>query len=70
MTDTQKGVASPCVRNCCLDEEHICLGCFRSFDEICQWSQANEQSRRQILHNAEQRRSQYGQTPATPKTNP
>ncbi len=24
---------SPCVRNCCLDDDLICLGCFRSLEE-------------------------------------
>ena len=30
-------VASPCVRNCCLDEQDICLGCNRHIDEIMAW---------------------------------
>ncbi|MBT2912746.1 DUF1289 domain-containing protein, partial [Vibrio anguillarum] len=24
---------SPCIRQCCLDEMDICLGCFRSLNE-------------------------------------
>ena len=31
-------IESPCVRNCCLNEEDICLGCYRSLEEILQWS--------------------------------
>ena len=68
MTDTQNGIASPCVRNCCLNQNDICLGCFRSFDEICRWSQADEQTRRQILHNVEHRRLQYRQALLAPNT--
>ncbi|MFB2647711.1 DUF1289 domain-containing protein [Shewanella mangrovisoli] len=27
----------PCVRNCCLDQQDICMGCFRHLDEILAW---------------------------------
>jgi len=43
------GVPSPCVRNCCLDENDICLGCFRSISEILRWSEATEEEKRAIL---------------------
>lgn len=39
---------SPCVRNCCLDEKDICLGCFRHIDEIIGW-QSFEQNKREIV---------------------
>ena len=47
---------SPCVRNCCLDDCDICLGCFRSLNEIMSWSEADDRERRVILQNAQQRR--------------
>jgi len=43
------GVMSPCVRNCCLDENDICLGCYRTLSEILRWSEATEQDRSAIL---------------------
>ncbi len=49
-------VESPCVRNCCLDNNDICLGCFRSLDEIRQWSTAEDQIRKEFLLNTEKRR--------------
>lgn len=49
-------VSSPCVSNCCLNDEDICLGCFRSLEEIKSWSIADNQQRRQFLALAEQRR--------------
>jgi predicted Fe-S protein YdhL (DUF1289 family) len=52
-----KKVESPCVRNCCLDEKDICLGCFRSLAEITQWSTATEIIRREILVNSANRKS-------------
>ncbi|WP_157205581.1 DUF1289 domain-containing protein [Methylomonas koyamae] len=56
MLDTPPPVPSPCVRNCCLDDSDICLGCFRSLDEIRNWSNADNASREQILHRAAARR--------------
>lgn len=52
-------VPSPCVRNCCLNDDDICLGCFRSIEEITQWSAADDEQRRQFLINAAQRREQH-----------
>jgi uncharacterized protein len=52
---TTSPVQSPCVRNCCLNQQDICVGCFRSIDEIMMWSQASEMSKQKILENAAQR---------------
>lgn len=57
--ETPPTIASPCVKNCCLNEDDICLGCFRSMDEICNWSQADDQTRRAILANANQRQRDH-----------
>ncbi len=40
---------SPCVRNCCLDDADICLGCFRHLDEIVGWQAFTEQEKIAIL---------------------
>lgn len=48
---------SPCVRNCCLDEHDICLGCGRSLDEIRDWSSAPDPQRQLILDRAAARRA-------------
>src|SRR5574343_554739 len=57
MSESNSVVPSPCVRNCCLNEHNICLGCFRTLDENCGWSQANDQQRKRILANIVQRRT-------------
>ena len=44
-----RGVLSPCVRNCCLDEGSVCMGCFRSMKEICAWHDAPEAEKLAIL---------------------
>lgn len=54
-------VESPCVRNCCLNDDDICLGCFRSLTEITRWSTANNQSKHDILQAAAQRHKEYRQ---------
>ncbi|WP_372872238.1 DUF1289 domain-containing protein [Shewanella sp.] len=46
---------TPCVRNCCLNDEDICLGCGRSYQEILDWHQASEAQKHMILDNAKGR---------------
>jgi len=41
--------ASPCVRNCCLDGDDVCLGCGRTIDEILAWHRADAAGREAIL---------------------
>lgn len=54
-------VASPCVRNCCLDDDDICLGCHRTLNEITEWGEASDARRRAIRDQAEQRGKQRRQ---------
>jgi predicted Fe-S protein YdhL (DUF1289 family) len=56
MSDIDNSARSPCVRNCCLDDDDICLGCFRSIEEIKEWTIVDDHRRRVILQNARQRR--------------
>jgi uncharacterized protein len=57
LLEKMEGIAqSPCIRNCCLDADDICVGCYRSILEITQWGPANNQERIIILQNAQKRR--------------
>jgi predicted Fe-S protein YdhL (DUF1289 family) len=56
MSDIDSVLRSPCVRNCCLDDDLTCLGCFRSLDEIKEWGVVDDDRRSRILKNAEQRK--------------
>lgn len=49
---------SPCVRNCCLDDEDVCMGCGRTLDEIRSWTSLDDNRRREVLALAEARRRQ------------
>ncbi|MBN0987267.1 DUF1289 domain-containing protein [Amphritea pacifica] len=42
-------LASPCIRNCCLDSDDICMGCYRTLNEILIWHSATEDEKRKIL---------------------
>ena len=50
-------VESPCIRNCCLDSNDICMGCFRSLTEITQWTLVNNKTRQEFLKNVFERKS-------------
>ena len=48
---------SPCIRQCCLNENDICLGCYRTLDEITGWRDKSEQLQKQILVACQQRKA-------------
>jgi len=40
---------SPCISVCVLDHKDICMGCYRSADEIADWAMASLQQKHEIL---------------------
>jgi uncharacterized protein len=50
-------IETPCIGQCCLDDDEVCLGCFRSLEEITGWAVADNDKRRQFLKNIEARKS-------------
>jgi uncharacterized protein len=48
-------VASPCRRQCCLDDQDICLGCGRTLQEILAWGSADNSRKRSICEAAQAR---------------
>ena len=42
-------IASPCVSVCALDENDICMGCYRSATEITDWFMASDEDKRAIM---------------------
>lgn len=61
MNEKNKSIASPCIRNCCLNEDDVCLGCFRSVTEIINWTQVNDKMREQYLQIANARQKMHEQ---------
>ena len=49
-------LASPCVRNCCLDENNVCMGCGRSLQDIVAWGTASADDKAAILARSRERR--------------
>ena len=52
-------VESPCNRVCTLDEAGVCMGCFRTMEEICRWAGFSDAERAQVLARLELRRADY-----------
>ena len=48
---------SPCVRNCCLDANDVCVGCYREISEIIGWWDKSEVQKKEILALCEQRKN-------------
>lgn len=49
---------SPCTRNCTLNNDDICVGCFRSYQEIVDWNRMGSDKQREVLKKCELRRKQ------------
>ena len=53
-------VLSPCIGVCALDDNDICIGCYRSGQEITVWGRVSNEEKRKILANVEKRMSGEG----------
>ena len=42
-------VPSPCVSVCALDEDDVCVGCYRTGMEISQWGRLNPDQQRLVV---------------------
>ena len=48
-------VASPCVSICALDGDNVCIGCFRSGQEISLWGRLTPEQQREVLVRCQRR---------------
>ena len=56
--DAAGAVLSPCISVCVLDAEGaLCLGCFRTLDEIAAWSLLDADAKRGVLAALPERRA-------------
>jgi uncharacterized protein len=55
MVNDMENIQSPCVRNCCLNDNDVCLGCFRTMSEIIAWGQSTNEERQVILTSSKRR---------------
>ena len=62
-------IKSPCVNNCCLDQEDICLGCYRHIKEIVGWKNLSDEDKKSILQSCDTRKASMKQK-SSPYTHP
>ena len=53
-------IRSPCISVCVLDENDVCMGCYRSAEEVTDWFMAGDEEKRAIMQRVEQRREAAG----------
>nr|WP_306660422.1 DUF1289 domain-containing protein [Pseudomonas nunensis] len=56
-SNVSPAVPSPCSGVCRLDEQKVCLGCFRHVEDIREWRSADDDRRRVICVQAAQRKT-------------
>lgn len=49
-------VRSPCVDICALDDDDVCIGCYRSGDEISAWGKMSNEEKLATLNRVKERR--------------
>lgn len=55
-----KPIWSPCKKICLVDPAHsICVGCFRTLDELGRWTMMSDQDRRQVKGELKAREDAY-----------
>ena len=52
-------VEKPCIRNCCLNEEDVCLGCFRTYDDMLVWRSLSYDEKVRLLEKAKERKKAH-----------
>ena len=56
MSDAAPPVKSPCIEVCSLSDQDVCIGCYRTANEIIEWFSANDERKREILADLSDRR--------------
>ena len=54
--DATSPVKSPCIEVCALNREDVCIGCYRTANEIVEWFSAPNERKLEILAAVDQRR--------------
>lgn len=52
-------IKKPCIRNCCLNENDVCLGCFRTLNDMRIWHKSSDEEKREILNLAAKRKMEH-----------
>lgn len=57
MTEPPQPVKSPCIEVCSLNDQDVCIGCYRTANEIIEWFSASDERKRAILAAVNERRA-------------
>lgn len=56
----KKKIKSPCQLICTYDSDNICIGCYRSLEEVAKWDSYPDEMKLKVLENTAKRRSEKG----------
>jgi predicted Fe-S protein YdhL (DUF1289 family) len=56
----KKKIKSPCQLICTYDTDHVCVGCYRSAEEVANWDSYSDEQKRKVLDNTIKRREEKG----------
>ncbi|MBU2896175.1 DUF1289 domain-containing protein [Vibrio hepatarius] len=54
-----KEVPAPCVRLCCLSEDDMCLGCYRTLKEILDWNAYSNEEKTRVIARCDKRKKSF-----------
>ncbi|PKP52972.1 MAG: DUF1289 domain-containing protein [Bacteroidetes bacterium HGW-Bacteroidetes-1] len=56
----KRKIKSPCQLICTYDEDKVCIGCYRSAEEVTKWDSYSEEMKQKVLENTAKRREEKG----------
>lgn len=60
MSEQRGTITSPCCGVCALDAEDVCVGCYRTGEEITQWGAMSDEQRKDVLEKVGERERANG----------
>ena len=60
-------IPSPCIGQCCLGADNVCLGCFRHLAELRLWRDLDTNAKKMILLRCKARRAARGNGEEAPE---
>ena len=52
-------IKRPCIRECCLDDKDVCMGCFRTLDDMRIWHKSTDMQKLDMLKVASVRKAEH-----------
>lgn len=59
MSDEVVDIKSPCISVCVLNDEDVCEGCYRSAQEITDWSVLSVEAKKVVMKSVKRRFKQF-----------